>query len=54
MVMTVGVLQVESGRPPVKGDQPLSARYDPQQCEAERQGFENLMLLCPKHHKLER
>lgn len=32
------------------GDKPGSKRYDPAQTEAERQGFSNLILLCPKHH----
>jgi hypothetical protein len=35
----------------IKGDRPGSARYDPDQSKADRQGYENLMLLCPKHHK---
>ena len=32
------------------GDKPRSKRYDPAQTDAERQGFSNLILLCPKHH----
>jgi hypothetical protein len=36
----------------IKGENPGSARYDEYQSDAERQGFDNLMLLCPKHHKL--
>lgn len=32
------------------GDRPDSKRYDPAQQETERQGFANLILLCPKHH----
>jgi hypothetical protein len=36
----------------IKGEKPTSARYDPQQPDDERQGFHNLLLLCPKHHKL--
>ena len=35
----------------IKGERPVSARYDPLQTERERQAFDNLMLLCPKHHK---
>jgi hypothetical protein len=27
-------------------------RYDPKQAEAERNGFDNLILLCRKHHKI--
>jgi len=34
----------------IKGEHPGSARYDAGQAEAERQGYENLMLLCPGHH----
>lgn len=26
-------------------------RYDPDQSEAERQGYDNLLLLCPTHHR---
>lgn len=26
-------------------------RYDPSQSEAERQGYDNLLLLCPTHHR---
>lgn len=36
----------------IKGDHPGSARYDANQSEKDRQGYDNLMLLCPKHHKL--
>jgi len=36
----------------IKGERPGSARYDAEQPDRERQGYENLMLLCPKHHKL--
>lgn len=32
------------------GDKPGSKRYDPAQSEAERQGFDNLILLCGYHH----
>jgi hypothetical protein len=35
----------------IKGDAPLAPRYDKDQPETERQGFDNLMLLCPSHHK---
>lgn len=27
-------------------------RFDPEQSDAERHGFENLLLLCPTHHKV--
>ena len=27
-------------------------RYDPEQSDAERHGYENLILLCRRHHKL--
>jgi hypothetical protein len=36
----------------IKGEHDGSARYDIDQPDAERQGYDNLMLLCPKHHKL--
>jgi hypothetical protein len=36
----------------INGENPGSARYDPDQLDSDRQGFDNLMLLCPKHHKL--
>jgi hypothetical protein len=36
----------------IKGERPKSPRYDPDQPDSERQGHGNLMLLCPKHHKL--
>jgi hypothetical protein len=36
----------------IKGEKPTSARYDPDQADTDRQGYDNLMLLCPKHHKL--
>ena len=34
----------------IKGNKPASKRYDPSQSEEERQGFENLILMCPIHH----
>ena len=34
----------------IKGDKPGSQRYDAEQPESERQGFDNLMLLCPNCH----
>ena len=36
----------------IKGRSPGSARYDPEQPDNERNAFENLILLCPKHHKI--
>jgi hypothetical protein len=36
----------------IKGERPGSARYDANQPDTERQGHNNLMLLCPRHHKL--
>jgi hypothetical protein len=35
----------------IKGERAGSARYDAAQPDDERQGYDNLMLLCPKHHK---
>lgn len=34
----------------IRGFRPGSSRYDPQQSEAERHGYENLLLMCPSHH----
>lgn len=34
----------------IKGNRPGSKRYDPKQPETERQGFDNLVLMCPVHH----
>lgn len=31
---------------------PLGARYNPQQSDEERNGFNNLLLLCSRHHKI--
>jgi hypothetical protein len=36
----------------IKGEHPGSARFDEKQPDSERQGIENLMLLCPNHHTL--
>ena len=35
----------------IKGEKRGSARYDERQSEPDRQGYVNLMLLCPNHHK---
>jgi hypothetical protein len=34
----------------IKGRKPGGPRYDPQQTDAERHAFENLILMCPIHH----
>lgn len=34
------------------GERPGAARYDPLMSDVERNGYDNLLLLCPKHHKL--
>jgi hypothetical protein len=34
----------------IKGTRPGSARYDPEQSTAERHGFDNLILMCGRHH----
>ena len=34
----------------IKGNKPSSKRHDPSQPEEERQGFDNLTLMCPVHH----
>lgn len=36
----------------IKGDKEGAARYDPSQAEDERQGYDNLVLMCGVHHKL--
>jgi len=34
----------------IKGARPGSARYDPQQSAAQRHSFDNLILMCGRHH----
>ena len=34
----------------IKGARPGSARYDRDQSAVERHGFDNLMLMCGRHH----
>ena len=34
----------------IEGNKPGAKRYDSNQPEKERQGFENLLLMCPVHH----
>jgi len=36
----------------IKGDKPGSSRHDPAQDAAERDDYQNLILLCPTHHTL--
>ncbi len=36
----------------IKGNKPDSNRYDGSQSETERDSYENLILLCPTHHRL--
>ena len=36
----------------IKARNARGSRYDPDQSEAERQGYDNLLLLCPTHHKI--
>lgn len=36
----------------IKGERPGSARHDPNQSDTERHAYENLIILCPTHHKL--
>ncbi len=35
----------------IAGDRPGAARYDPTMTDQERADFENLILLCPNHHR---
>jgi hypothetical protein len=36
----------------IRASKPGGERYDPEQTDAERHGYENLILLCRRHHKL--
>ena len=36
----------------IRGERPGSNRHDPSQTPAERDAYENLILLCPNHHTL--
>lgn len=36
----------------IKGNKPTSNRYDKKQSQIQRDGYENLILLCPTHHTL--
>lgn len=36
----------------IKGNKPKSNRYDKNQSQTQRDGYENLILLCPTHHTL--
>lgn len=36
----------------IKSENPGGSRYDPDQTDNERRGFDNLILLCPNHHAL--
>jgi hypothetical protein len=36
----------------ITGERPGAARYDPDQTDAERHAFENLICMCRKHHKI--
>ena len=36
----------------IKGRKPGSPRYDPQQNDAERHAFDNLVIMCPNHHDI--
>ncbi len=36
----------------IKGKKTESSRYDPNQSDEERHGFDNLVLMCPLHHKI--
>lgn len=46
-----GWLQVKADIAHISGDRPGSARYDPTMTDEERQSFQNLVLLCPNHHR---
>ena len=47
-----GWKQVNAEIAHIKGERDGSARWERTQPDKERQGYTNLMLLCPKHHKL--
>lgn len=47
-VVEAGVLVGETCH--IRGEKPTSARYDSTQSDAERHGFENLVVMCGGHH----
>ena len=44
--------QVKADIAHIRGERPGSARYDPKMTSTERHSHENLLLLCPNHHRL--
>ncbi len=36
----------------IKGKKEGSVRYDPNQSDEDRHGFDNLLIICPMHHKV--
>lgn len=44
--------QVKADIAHIRGERPGSARFDPTMTTAERDAFDNLLLLCPNHHRL--
>jgi hypothetical protein len=36
----------------IKGEKPGAARHDPDQTDAERHGYDNLIAMCRKHHRV--
>jgi hypothetical protein len=44
--------QVNADVAHICGDKPGAPQYDPSMTDAERDDFENLILLCPGHHRL--
>lgn len=49
-LVTLGVVTGEVCH--IRGQHSGGPRYDPSQTEAERHSFENLLLMCPAHHKV--
>jgi hypothetical protein len=47
-----GWTEVKADIAHIKGAQPGSARHDPTMTGTDRDRYENLMLLCPNHHRL--
>jgi HNH endonuclease len=44
--------QVKADIAHIRGDRPGSARYDASMSDDDRDAYENLLLLCPNHHRL--
>ncbi|MGI8515569.1 MAG: hypothetical protein ACR2NT_10625 [Acidimicrobiia bacterium] len=43
--------QVKASIAHIEGDKPGAARYNAAMTDSDRQGYDNLLLLCPNHHR---